>query len=103
MMPRCGMHALVEVLVPRQDDVDVPLDEDRLERRAQRTGAGLVAARRVERVMEEDDLPAAAGLLQPLLQPCELLGIERAAVEREEAHPGRRQARPGAGLARRNE
>jgi hypothetical protein len=37
-------EALVEVLVPGQDDVHVALDEDGFEDQAERAGAGPVAA-----------------------------------------------------------
>ena len=86
------MDALVEMLVAREDDVDVTVDEDRLEHQAKGAGAGAVAAGRVERMVEVADLPRGAGFPSCCAQPVELLGIERAAVEHEE--PDARAGQP---------
>ena len=87
------LHPLVEVLVAGQDDVDAVLQEQRLELLAQRHVGSVLVARRVERVMEERDLPVGAARRQLLLQPGELGLVHVVAVEREE-----RAALPSGGL-----
>ena len=80
------MDAFVEMLVPREHDIGIPGDENRLEGSAKIPCAGLIPARGVDGMVEVDDLPPAAGLRQAFLQPGQLLGIERAAVEHEETN-----------------
>src|SRR6185503_13680672 len=54
------LDALVDVVVPREDDVDAVLDEQRLERDAERHVGPVTAGVRVERMVEVADLPVLA-------------------------------------------
>ena len=79
------LEPLVEVLVAGEDDVEVVLDEQRLDDRAQVDFRAVAAARRIERMMEEGNLPLRVRLRQLLLEPALLVLVHVVAVEREEA------------------
>jgi hypothetical protein len=77
---------LVEMLVPREDDVDLVAHERRFERRSNAVAALLrVLARRKQRVMEEADAPSRAGVPERGVEPRQLRGVGgMIAVQRHE-------------------
>ena len=80
------LEPLVEVLVAGEDDVEVVLDEQRLDDRPQVDFRSVPAARRIDRVMEVGDLPLRVRLRQLVLEPALLVLVHVVAVEGEEAH-----------------
>ncbi len=79
-----GLHALVHVLVAREDDVHAVTDEERLDERTQIHLGSVTTARGVDRVVEEADLPRRLRRLELAREPLELLRVHVVAVEREE-------------------
>src|SRR5437868_12860079 len=77
------LHALVEMLVPGENDVHAVADEERLDERAQIRLGAVATARGVDRVMKKTDLPRRLRRLELAPEPLELLRIHVIAVERE--------------------
>src|SRR5262245_42504308 len=78
------LDALVEVLVPGENDIDAVLEKERLEQHPQLHIGSVRAARRVEWVMEEADLPVGSAGRQLLLEPVQLGLVHVVAIEGEE-------------------
>jgi hypothetical protein len=76
------------VLVSAEHDVDVAVDEERLEDQPQDARAGGVAAGGVDGVVKITDFPERFRPGQLLLQPGQLSGVEPPAVEHEEPDAG---------------
>ena len=79
------LDALVEVLVPGEDDVHAVADQQRLDHRAQLQGGAVSIAVGVERMMEVDDLPRLVCRLQRRFDPAELGAVHEVRVEDHEA------------------
>ena len=82
--PATQHDSLVEVLMAAQPDVHAVLEENRLQLRAEPERGGAVAARRVERMVVEADLPVGVRALELAAQPQHLIAVVVDRVEAEE-------------------
>ena len=81
-----GLDPLVEVVVPGEHDAHVVFQEQRLQHVAQAQVGAVPIARRIQGMVEEDNLPGAARGLQLVLEPLNLLRHRVRALEREKPH-----------------